>query len=312
MRLHRATRISSASVEDVVLLDEAHLDVELGELGLPVGAEVLVAVAARDLEVALHARDHQQLLEQLRALRQGVPAAGLQARRHQEVTRSLGGRPGQGRGLDLDEVVAVQDVAGGLVDLAPQAQRSVGAAAAQVEVAVLEAGLLPHVHVVVDGERQRRGRAEHLQVGRDDLDLAGGQGGVGVALGPDVDGAGDLDAVLVAQGVGDVLVADDDLDHAAGLTEVEEGHASVVAALGHPPGKGHGLACVLGAQGSGVMGADHGLVSSVVGPAEITCGRRSSVGGDQEAGSASTCSPDRMSLTWWVTAPSSAVRVNQT
>jgi hypothetical protein len=43
--------------------------------GWPVGAEVLVAVAARDLVVALHAGDHQQLLEQLGALRQGVPAA---------------------------------------------------------------------------------------------------------------------------------------------------------------------------------------------------------------------------------------------
>ena len=92
--------------DDVVLLDEAHLDVELGELRLPVGAEVLVAVAAGDLEVALHAGDHQQLLEQLRALRQGVPAAGLQPRGHQEVAGALGGGPGQRRGLDLDEAAA--------------------------------------------------------------------------------------------------------------------------------------------------------------------------------------------------------------
>ena len=52
--------------DHVVLVDEGHLDVELGELGLPVGAEVLVAVAPGDLVVALHAGDHQQLLEQLR------------------------------------------------------------------------------------------------------------------------------------------------------------------------------------------------------------------------------------------------------
>ena len=142
---HSATRISSATRDDVVLLDEAHLDVELGELRLPVGAEVLVAVAAGDLVVALHAGDHQQLLEQLRALRQGVPAAGLQARRHQEVAGTLGRGAGQGRGLDLDEVVAVEHVAGGLVDLAAQPQRGVGAGAAQVEVAVLEPGLLADV-----------------------------------------------------------------------------------------------------------------------------------------------------------------------
>ena len=42
--------ITSSSV------DERHLDVELGELGLAVGAQVLVAEAARDLVVALEAR----------------------------------------------------------------------------------------------------------------------------------------------------------------------------------------------------------------------------------------------------------------
>ena len=63
-----------AQLEHVVLVDEGHLDVELGELRLAVGAEVLVPVAPGDLVVALHARDHQQLLEQLGALGQGVPA----------------------------------------------------------------------------------------------------------------------------------------------------------------------------------------------------------------------------------------------
>ncbi len=43
----------------VVLLDEAHLDIELGELGLPVGAEVLVPIAAGDLVVPLHASNHE-------------------------------------------------------------------------------------------------------------------------------------------------------------------------------------------------------------------------------------------------------------
>ncbi len=62
--------------DDILLVHEAHLDVELGELGLAVRTEVLVAVAACELEVLLHPRDHQQLLEQLRGgLRQGVPRA---------------------------------------------------------------------------------------------------------------------------------------------------------------------------------------------------------------------------------------------
>ncbi len=94
-----------------------HLDVELGELRLAVGAEVLVAVAAGDLVVALHAGHHEQLLEQLRALRQGVPGARCEAGRHEEVAGALGRRAGQRRGLDLDEVAGAEHRAGGGVDL---------------------------------------------------------------------------------------------------------------------------------------------------------------------------------------------------
>ena len=62
--------------DHVVLLDERHLEVELRELGLAVGPQVLVAEAAGDLVVALEAGHHQQLLEQLRRLRQRVEVAG--------------------------------------------------------------------------------------------------------------------------------------------------------------------------------------------------------------------------------------------
>ena len=82
--------IVSTKAITVVLVDEAHLEVELGELGLAVAAQVLVAVAARDLEVAVDAGDHQQLLELLRALRQRVDVARLEARRHDEVAGALG------------------------------------------------------------------------------------------------------------------------------------------------------------------------------------------------------------------------------
>jgi hypothetical protein len=60
-------------------LDERGLHVELGELELPVGAQVLVAQAPGDLVVAVHAGHHQQLLGQLRALGQHVARAVVQA-----------------------------------------------------------------------------------------------------------------------------------------------------------------------------------------------------------------------------------------
>ena len=92
-------------LEHVVLVDEARFGVELHELVLAVGAQVLVAQATSDLVVAVDAADHQQLLEQLRALRQRVERAGLLARRHEELARALGRRRHQHRCLDLDEAL---------------------------------------------------------------------------------------------------------------------------------------------------------------------------------------------------------------
>ncbi len=90
--------------EDVLLLDEAHLDVELVELARrAVGAGVLVAEAGRDLEVAVEAGDHQQLLELLRGLRQRVELARVQPGGDQEVAGALGGGRGQDRGRHLVE-----------------------------------------------------------------------------------------------------------------------------------------------------------------------------------------------------------------
>ena len=50
--------------QHVVLVHEAHLGVELHELVLPVRPQVLVAQAPGDLEVAVDAGHHEQLLEQ--------------------------------------------------------------------------------------------------------------------------------------------------------------------------------------------------------------------------------------------------------
>ena len=110
------------------LVHEAHLEVELGELRLAVAAQVLVAEAAGDLEVAVDARDHQQLLELLRALRQGVDRARLQARRDDEVAGALGRALDQVGRLDLDEAVRVVDLADGLDEAAAQEQSRRGIA----------------------------------------------------------------------------------------------------------------------------------------------------------------------------------------
>ena len=65
--------------EYVFLRDEAHLEVELVEFARrTIGARILVAEAGCNLEIAIEARHHDQLLELLRRLRQRIELARVQ------------------------------------------------------------------------------------------------------------------------------------------------------------------------------------------------------------------------------------------
>jgi len=88
--------------ENVVLGGEGHLHIQLIELtGGAVAAGVLIPEAGGDLEVAVEAGGHQQLLELLGRLGQGVELAGMLAGGHQIVAGTLGGGGGEDGGGDL-------------------------------------------------------------------------------------------------------------------------------------------------------------------------------------------------------------------
>ena len=247
--------------DHIVLVDEAHLDVELGELGLPVGAEVLVSVAASDLVVPFHPRHHQQLLEQLRALRQCVPRAGRQPGRYHEVTRTLRGAAGERRGLDLHEIVRGEHFAGGGVDLAAQPQQPTRFWTTQVEVAMPESGVLAHVDSVIDRERQRSRRAEHLERADRDLDLPSRHVGIHSVGRTGLDYAADRHAELVAQLVSsqfvDQFLTNHALHDARRVPQVDEDHAAVIAAGVHPTGEPDSGTNLGRAQRTCLVGANH-------------------------------------------------------
>ena len=112
-RLHR--------VENVLLLNEAHLYIKLVELTRQaVGAGVFVAKAGGNLEIAVEARHHQKLLVLLRRLRQCVELAGMQPRRHQEIARAFGTRGGQDWRLELEEPLPFHSSSKRINDLTTQ------------------------------------------------------------------------------------------------------------------------------------------------------------------------------------------------
>ncbi len=156
---------------DFLLGDEGSLDVDLRELRLPIRTQVLVAEAARDLEILLQPRDLQELLVLLRRLRQRVERARVQPRRHEEVARALGRRVREDRRLDFEEALLVEKVARRLHHAMAQPEVFLHRRGAQIEVAVLQAQILVHARVI-ERERRHFGLVQHAQRGGDDLDVA--------------------------------------------------------------------------------------------------------------------------------------------
>ena len=167
------------SIEDVVLRHEAHLDIELVKLpGRAVSAGVLVAEAGRDLEVAVEAGHHQQLLELLRGLRECVELAGMHAARHEEVARAFGAGGGQDRRLVFGEATFDHAAAQARDHVGAQHHVLVQRLAAQVQVPVLEADLFRIGMVAEDRHRQLGGFGLDGDRPADDFDLTGGEVGV--------------------------------------------------------------------------------------------------------------------------------------
>ena len=251
-RLHRG--------EHVLLLDEAHLDVELVEFARqPVGARVLVAKAGRDLEIAVEARHHQELLVLLRRLRQRVELARMQARRHEEVARAFGARGGEDRRLELEEPLPLHSSAKRINDLAAQHDVLVELLAPQIEEAVPEPRVLGIGLVAEHRQRQIAGRPQHLDLADVDLDEAGRHLGIFGAAGrlrtspsTRID---EFRAQLLRFAEGGRIRIDHALGEAVVVAQIDEQQAAVIADAMAPAGKPD-VGAVLGeGQGAAGMGA---------------------------------------------------------
>ncbi len=162
----------SIVVPDVLLGDEAHLEVELVELARqPIGAGIFVAEARRDLEIPVEARDHQQLLVLLRRLRQREERAGMDAARHQEVARALRRRRRQDRRRIFGKADLAHAPADRRDDLRALDDIGVQRLAPKVEEPVREADILRIVRLAEHRQRQFLGLAEHFELADEDLDL---------------------------------------------------------------------------------------------------------------------------------------------
>ena len=141
---------------DVFARDERGLDVHLRELHLPIRTQIFVAEAARDLEIFLHSRHHENLLKLLRRLRQRVELSRVNPRRHEILARTFRRALKQGRRLHFDELLGVKIITDRLRRLVAHVQILPHLRTAQIEITIRQPHVLVHLvttHVV---ERKRR------------------------------------------------------------------------------------------------------------------------------------------------------------
>ena len=157
--------------QHILLLDEAHLTVDLSELRLAVRTKILVTEALDDLEIAVKATNHQQLLEGLRRLGQSVELVRVHARGHDEVAGTLRRRLNEDRRLYFEEALTIKIAAHSEGKAVTQLKIGAYAATTQVEVAVLHTQVVPTIGIIFDSEGRHLCRIEYAQRLDRDLDI---------------------------------------------------------------------------------------------------------------------------------------------
>ena len=140
-----------------------------------IGAQILVPEAAGDLVVALETADHEQLLVDLRRLRQREEAALLEPRGDEEVACAFGRRLEARIGVSMSRKPAAS-ISRRMIETASgsQADVSLQPVPTEVEPAIADAQRLVDV-LLVELERERRARRDDLELVDLELDLAGRQ-----------------------------------------------------------------------------------------------------------------------------------------
>ena len=159
---------------NVIRPDERGLDVDLGEFGLAVGAQVFVAKAFCDLKILFHPADHEELLVLLRRLGESVEFARQDSAGDEEIARAFRCALGQDRRLHFDKALVIEIIARRLGDAVADAQVARQLRAAQVEVAIGQAQIFV-AHLRLEREGKTFGMVQDRQACRQDLYLTRGE-----------------------------------------------------------------------------------------------------------------------------------------
>jgi hypothetical protein len=166
-------------MKNVLLSREGHFQVELREFELAVSALVFVTKTFHDLKVLVQPGNHQDLLENLRRLRQRIELPVMDAAGHQKIARALRRRAREHGRFDFEEAQFVHHLTDFENNAMAQCEIAMRLRTAQVQIAEAQARLFRGVDFVFNRERRRLGVVQDVQLRRDHLDFAAGQFRIG-------------------------------------------------------------------------------------------------------------------------------------
>ena len=231
-------------IHHVSLFNKRHLDVDLGELGLTVSAQVLVAEATGNLVIALNAADHEHLLELLRRLRQSIELARVRTGRHEVIARAFRSRVCKDRSFNLDETTLVESLAHRLRNLMAKQEIRIHLRATKVEVTPLHASGFICLDAVFDGKRRSDGSIENLDRGRKNLDFTCDHIRILGTLTTSAHTTGNLQNVFASKMLGDMELflsdavgVNNNLGIALAVAKIAENQPTMVAIVPSPASK---------------------------------------------------------------------------
>ena len=246
--------------EHVFLGDKAHFEIELVEFTrAAISPRVFIAEAGRDLEIAIKAGDHQQLLEHLRRLGKRIEFPRMHAAGHQIIARAFRAARRQDRRLEFHEPLIDHAAAQRRNHIAAQHDVLVQAVATQIEEAILQADILGIFGLTGHRHRQFIGGGLDGDILGAHFHFAGGQ--------PAIDGAAFAQHDITNDGDHrfhpDAVQhrerrrrrAGNDLGQAMVIAQIDEQHAAMIALAVDPARQFDRLAGIGGAQGGAVVGA---------------------------------------------------------
>ena len=151
------------NLEHIFLFYERHLTVDLCKLRLTVSTKILIAETLRNLEIAVETRNHQQLLQRLRTLGQGIELTGIHTTGDYEITGSLRSRTNQYRCLYLNKLLPIKEITDEDGHLMSQLKILAYSGTAQIQVTIFHTDIISTIGIVLNSKGRRETFTENRQ-----------------------------------------------------------------------------------------------------------------------------------------------------